>query len=281
MSKNNQYHVNYGTASNGRSYSKNRRHYKDRLAKELPVYVLGIQKDAVLDNYDPPVCIGFSDGISECGWNEGNYHIGFYVTGKSEDRPDVGFPKIVEMKVMVYGKKVCFSRTGDIANCNIKYNADTGEVLECIFDGQNGKLEKNERKRIEEVVSHVIHLFGRINCKKKLQVLNKINNKNLKVITNSKQKKGNRTPLDINNKQYVQQDYIHTKSSDTDGNSIDAKKAKEKPEEDNSNSINKKSGTTKKSTPVYKMKYWVRQNAYNTGLGYSESCICSRHCLAE
>lgn len=278
---NNQYHVNYGTASNGRSFKGNRIHYMDGLAKELPVYVLGLQKNAVLDNYDPSVCIGFSDNISKCDWNERNYHIGFYVVGKSEDRPDVGFPKIVEMKVMVYSKEVCFSRTGDIANCNIKYNADTGKILECVFDEQYGNLEKNERKRIEEFISNVIHLFGKINYKKKLQVLNK----NLEVITNSKQKKGNKTPLDIgninDNKQNGQQDCTHTKSSDTDCNNTDAENTLEKPTECSNTNINQKSGTTKKSTPVYKMKYWVRQNAYNTSLGYSESCICSRHCLTK
>lgn len=272
MSKNNQYHVNYGTASNGRSYSKNRRHYKDRLAKELPVYVLGIQKDAVLDNYDPPVCIGFSDGISECGWNEVNYHIGFYVTGKSEDRPDVGFPKIVEMKVMVYGKKVCFSRTGDIANCNIKYNADTGEVLECIFDGQNGKLEENERKRIEEVVSHVIHLFGRINCKKKQGILA------------DSTKKNRRKHLDVRQ--------TNTESLDGSSTSSHHKNNKEKKHENSikdnipkdnqdktTNNSNVRNNMEFGSVPHYTKKYWVRQNSYNANSEYTESCICCRHCL--
>lgn len=269
---NNEYHVNYGTSSNGRSFKGNRRHYMDGLAKELPVYVLGLQKNAVLDNYDPSVCIGFSDNISKCDWNGRNYHIGFYVVGKSEGRPGVGFPKIVEMKVMVYSKEVCFSRAGDIANCNIKYNADTGEILECVFDEQYGNLGKNERKGIEEFISNVIHLFGEINCKKKQKILI------------SSTKKNRRKHLDAKQ--------INTESLDGSSTSSNYKNNKEKNHESSTrnnipkdnpdktiNDSNTKNNTTSDSVPHYTKKYWVRQNSYNTNSEYTESCICCRHCL--
>lgn len=254
MDKNNQ---NKSTAKDGSRFGKNRKLYISGVAKELPSGVVGLPENAVLDNYDPPVCIGFSDSISTCTWNSRKYHLGFYVTGKSQDRPDKGFPSIVKIRMLVYGSKVCFRKAGDIADCIVEYSTDSGKIINCSFTGKTDV--ECQKQEIEDFIRHIIHLFGEINCMKKQEILEKAVMKNPFV---AKQTKKNQKLLDGCN----------------DGKAKETETTK-----DTGNSPAPATGKSFKQVsaakPEYKTKYWIRQNLYRKDLEYKESCICSRHCL--